>query len=237
MLLGLGATAAIAVVTLTVGGGALAADQAVMATSTPNVFVPASVTVNQGEKVTWRKDDEGSHNVWFADGFEEPTNPSPSPWTVERTFNTPGTFTYVCRAHPTMTGTVTVLAAAPPGGPPEGAPPVNPAPGTPAPNLPLLKVTLKVSDSTPSAGSRVRLFGVVRPARDGRKVQIQKRVRSGRFRTVATTRLRDAGTAKSEFSLRLRASADAVFRARVTGDGERATGVSGTRKLDVRPPR
>jgi plastocyanin len=227
----LGVTAVVLAVTLTGAGGALAADQTVTATS-DNVFLPASVTVTQGEKVTWTNAG-GLHNVSFEDGsFVQPMAPMDSRWTVERPFNSPGTFGYLCVRHAGMTGTVTVLAAAPPGGPP-----VNPAPGTPAPNLPLLKVTLKVSDSTPSAGTRVRLFGVVWPARDGRKVQIQKRARSGKFRTVATTRLRDAGTAKSEFSLRLRASADAVFRARVTGDDERATGVSRARKLDVRPPR
>jgi hypothetical protein len=97
-------------------------------------------------------------------------------------------------------------------------------------------VTLNASDSTPLAGKKVRLFGVVRPARDGRKVQIQKRVRNGRYQTIATTFLRDDGTAKSRFSLRLKVSSDAVLRARVAGDGQRATGVSKTRKLDVHRP-
>ena len=100
-----------------------------------------------------------------------------------------------------------------------------------------MKVTLKVGDATPVAGTRVRLFGVVRPARDGRKVQIQKRLRTGRYGNVATARLHDAGAAKSEFSLRLRVSGDAVFRARVVGDDARATGVSGTKKVDVHPRR
>jgi hypothetical protein len=95
-------------------------------------------------------------------------------------------------------------------------------------------VTLKVSDATPLAGARVRLFGDVRPARDGKRVQIQRRGRGGRFKTIATARLRDAGAAKSTFSLRLELGADAVLRARMAGDDERATGVSGTRALDVR---
>jgi hypothetical protein len=92
-----------------------------------------------------------------------------------------------------------------------------------------------VSDATPAAGRRVRLFGVVRPARDGRKVQIQKRGRGGRYRTVATARLRDAGAAKSVFSLRLAVARDAVLRARVAGDDRRATGLSKARKVDVHP--
>jgi hypothetical protein len=174
-----------------------------------------------------------------------PANPSTSSWTVNRTFNSVGTFRYYCEAHADvgMEGIVRVVAVpggSPPGGsPPGGGPPGGnpPGGGGPGPSLPLLKVSLKVSDATPLAGKRVRLFGVVRPARDGRKVQIQKRGRDGEFKTIATTRLKDAGAAKSEFSLRLRVAADAVLRARVAGDDERATGLSKTKKVDVHSPR
>ncbi|MBA3264450.1 MAG: hypothetical protein H0T69_18685 [Thermoleophilaceae bacterium] len=225
-----------------------------MALQSPNRFQPATVTIDQGEKVTWTNGG-GVHNVQFEDGFEEPMVPSASSWTVERTFTTPGSFNYLCRQHgSSMSGTVNVLPAGgpapppadspPPGGnPPEGSPPGGDPPaggdptGAPAPSLPLFKVTLKVSDATPLAGKRLRLFGVVQPARDGRKVQIQKRARNGRFLTIATARLRDAGAAKSAFSVRLRASGDAVFRARVAGDDERGTGLSKTRKVDVHRPR
>jgi hypothetical protein len=82
----------------------------------------------------------------------------------------------------------------------------------------------------------VRVSGVVRPARDGRKVQIQKRLRNGSFKTIAVTRLRDAGASKSTYSLRLRLSADTVLRARVAGDDKAATGLSRGRKLDVHSP-
>jgi len=250
----LGFIAVVLAVVVTVAGGARAANQTVTALSGPNRFSPATVTVNQGEMVTWNNG-SGTHNVQFNDGsYEMPANPSSSGWTVSRTFNTPGTFTYICRQHGTsMSGTVIVLSAAPPPGPPPPGPPVpappggnppggNPPPGSPPPTvgdpapLPLLSVTLKVSDATPLAGKRVRVFGVVRPARDGRKVQIQKRLRNGSFKTVATTRLRDAGAAKSIYSLRLRLSADTVLRARVAGDDEAATGLSHGRKLDVHSP-
>jgi hypothetical protein len=79
----------------------------------------------------------------------------------------------------------------------------------------------------------VRLFGVVKPARDGRKLQIQKRLRNGKFKTIATTRLHAASGDKSTYRLKLRLAKDAVLRARVAGDDERATGVSRGRKLDV----
>ena len=231
--------------------GAGAENQTVMALSGPNRFSATSVTINQGETVTW-KNGGGNHNVQFNDGtYEMPANPSTSSWTVSRTFNTPGTFTYVCRQHaPGMAGSVIVLPANPPpgGGPPEQGPGgggnTDPGSGGPAPGgqgpgdkaAAPLKVTLGVSDATPLAGKRVRVFGVVRPARDGRKVQIQKRLRNGKFKTIATTRLKDAGAAKSIYSLRLRVSADTVLRARVAGDDERASGLSHGRKLDVHPP-
>jgi plastocyanin len=237
--------------------GAGAENQTVMALSGPNRFSASTVTINQGETVTWQNGG-GNHNVQFNDGtYQMPPNPSTSSWTVSRTFNTPGTFTYVCRQHaPGMAGTVTVLPVSPPPGgnpPPGGGPPVqgpggggttNPPSGGPAPGgqppgeeagAPL-KVTLAVSDASPLAGKRVRVFGVVRPARDGQKVQIQKRLRNGKFKAIATTRLQAASGDKSTYSLRLRLSADTVLRARVAGDDDRATGLSKGRKLDVHQP-
>ena len=98
-------------------------------------------------------------------------------------------------------------------------------------------MTLKVSDRTPLAGTRFQLSGVVRPARDGRKVQIQRRGRRGSYKTIATARLKDGGAAKSVFSLRLKLRGDAVLRARVAGDDERAAGVSKTKSIDVLRPR
>lgn len=236
-------TAAVLAVTVTAGSGALAANHNVIANS-DDEFVSSAVTVTQGDTVTWTNSG-GNHNVHF-DGMPA-ENPVGGPgWTVTRTFNTVGSFHYVCDQHaPGMQGTITVVASSAP--PPVGQPPPGqqppggggpPAGPGPAPSVPLLRITLKVSDATPTAGAKVRLSGVVRPARDGRRVQIQKRLRSGKYVTVAGARLRDSGTAKSQFSLRLRVSADAVLRARVAGDDERGTGLSATKKLDVhRRPR
>jgi hypothetical protein len=198
--------------------------------------------------VTWTNGG-GTHNVQFTSGpaYEQPTDPSSSSWTVSRTFDTVGTFTYICRQHGSaMSGTVHVVAA-PANPPPGGGPPAQepggggspdpgsggPAPGGQSPDETggaALKVTLKASDATPLAGRAVRLFGVVKPARDGRKLQIQKRLGNGKFKTIATTRLHAARGDKSTYSLKLRLAKDAVVRARVAGD---AGGVSGGRKLDV----
>lgn len=90
---------------------ALGASQSVTATS--NVFTPETVTINQGETVTW-SNGGGTHNVHFEDGsFDQPAAPSGSAWTVSRTFNQAGTFTYYCEQHRSlgMVGTVVVNAA------------------------------------------------------------------------------------------------------------------------------
>jgi plastocyanin len=227
--------------------GAGAENQTVMALQGPNRFAPDDVSINQHETVTW-KNGAGTHNVQFTDGsYEQPSDPSNSSWTVSRTFETPGTFTYICREHGSaMSGTVHVVAA--PGTPPPGGGPPpqepgggggpepgsgGPAPGGQPPGETggaALKVTLKVSDATPLAGRAVRLFGGVRPARDGGKLQIQRRLRNRRFKTIATTRLHAARGDRSTYSLKLRIAKDTVLRARVAGD---AGGVSGGRKLDV----
>jgi plastocyanin len=242
--------ALLSVATVLLGTGvARAADHAVTASGTD--FSPPTLSITQGDRVIWTNGG-GSHNVMFNTGpaFDMPANPSSS-WggTITRTFDTVGTFSYLCEAHAGlgMTGTITVSASGtppppppppgtpPPGGqppPPGGDPtPPDPIPGGPA--LPLLKVTLKVSDATPLFGTRIRLSGEVRPARDGRTVKIQRRGRGGAYRTIATARLRDAGAAKSRFSLRLKLNADAVLRARVAGDDQYAAGVSKTKSIDA----
>ncbi len=89
-----------------------AADQSVSANSS-NRFAPADVTITQGDTVTWNNTG-GTHNVTFDDGsFDMPPDAVDSRWTVQRTFNTPGTFSYVCERHAGigMVGTVTVLAS------------------------------------------------------------------------------------------------------------------------------
>ena len=100
------------------GSGAVAADYPVSATNS-DTFLPSTVTIVQGDTVTWTNEG-GSHNVKFDDGsFTEPSSPQVPPWTVSRTFTTPGTFGYYCEAHGApggmgMSGTVVVQA--PPGG-------------------------------------------------------------------------------------------------------------------------
>jgi plastocyanin len=109
---------------------AFGANQTVIAKSSSNVFDPASVTITQGETVTWNNDGGNVHNVHFDDGlFEMPMDPDPTMWSVFRTFMQPGTYTYYCEAHQSvgMTGTV-VVNPPPPGGGGGGTPGTSPTP-------------------------------------------------------------------------------------------------------------
>ena len=110
----------------------------------------------------------------------------------------------------------------------------SPPVGSPA-KLVLVRmlVGIRVSDSTPRRGSLVRFFGSVLPAHDGRRVTIQRRSRTGRFVTVVRTRLRDAGTARSTYSRRVRLYRDGVYRVKVTGDGDHINGLSRLKNIDV----
>jgi plastocyanin len=242
------ALVALAVTAAPAGGGEavsarLRTDASVQASD--NFFTPSTVTINQGETVTWTNAGTNPHNVHFQDGFDQPQDPDSSGWTVMRKFDAAGSFQYVCEQHPGMTGTVTVNAAAPPPGgypppPPGGTPPPpggDTQPGTPAPGAPgagkaATTVALQVSDTTPTRGARVRFFGTVKPEQDGRFVQLQRRAR-GSFRTVLRIKLTDAGSARSKFSKRLRVLGDAVFRARLPADSGHELGTSRARRLDV----
>lgn len=101
--------AAIAVtLVLTLPWVALAASQSV--TIQDFSFTPASVTVNVGDSVTWRNTGGDPHTATSnTTGFDTGTlNPGTSKTIV---FGTAGTFDYHCAIHPSMRGTVTVLAA------------------------------------------------------------------------------------------------------------------------------
>ena len=75
-------------------------------------FNPANITVKKGTTVTWTNNDAAEHNVEFD---EEPaTGDKEGPLlskgeTYSFTFDTVGTFGYICSPHPYMKGTVTVV--------------------------------------------------------------------------------------------------------------------------------
>ena len=109
-------------------------------------------------------------------------------------------------------------------------------PVTSAPRLVLVRtrVGLIVSDRTPRTGSLVRFRGTVRPAHDGATAAIQRRSGTGRWVTVARTRLTDAGTDVSRYSRRIRVRRDGTYRVKVVGDADHVNGFSRVVALDAR---
>ena len=99
------------------------------------------------------------------------------------------------------------------------------------------KVTLRVSDATPSRGQRVRFRGVVTPGHDGKTASLQRR-RAGTWRTVKTTTLVAHtalnGSTRSKYSMRARVRRTGTYRVVVTvADADHVDGVSRKRRLTV----
>jgi len=69
-------------------------------------FNPKALTVSKGTTVSWTNGDTTAHTVTFDNGPDCGQVNAGQSTTI--TFNTSGTFTYHCKIHPTMTGTVTV---------------------------------------------------------------------------------------------------------------------------------
>jgi plastocyanin len=69
-------------------------------------FGPASLDVTPGTSVTWTNDGVVPHTVTFEDGPDSGTLDGGA--TFDHTFDAAGQFSYICRFHPTMRGTITV---------------------------------------------------------------------------------------------------------------------------------
>ena len=70
-----------------------------------NAFKPKSISVSVGDTVTWDFKGGAQHNV-VGKGFKSKTLGKGK--TYEYTFNTAGSYDYVCTLHSGMTGTVEV---------------------------------------------------------------------------------------------------------------------------------
>ena len=73
-------------------------------------FTPATVTVVEGDTVTWTNDGPTGHSATASNG-EFDTGIFPAGESRSETFDTPGTYAYICTPHPNMEGTVVVEAA------------------------------------------------------------------------------------------------------------------------------
>ena len=78
-------------------------------------FAPASVTVNVGDTVTWRNTGDEAHTATAKNGGFDTGNVNPGS-TGSATFRSAGTFSYFCKPHPFMTGTVRVVGTGGGGG-------------------------------------------------------------------------------------------------------------------------
>ena len=99
-------------------GGSLPTDEedldSIPMASTPHTividnmeFIDGKISIAKGDSITWLNNDSISHTVDI-----ETIGTSGTISTGEvfnYTFNTPGTYNYVCGPHPSMTGTITVL--------------------------------------------------------------------------------------------------------------------------------
>lgn len=95
------------------------------------------------------------------------------------------------------------------------------------------RVTLRLGEVTPSAGSVVEFSGTVAPDHDGQLIYLQRRLESGRWRTVGTTALMDAGTELSEFTQKIRVNSDGVYRARFIHPSDHAPGTSPRKAVEA----
>jgi amicyanin len=77
-------------------------------------FAPASITVNEGDTITWTNQDTAPHTVTTTSGPQSLNSPYLSKgqsWSY--TFSAPGTYQYYCTVHPDMRARIVVRAPAP----------------------------------------------------------------------------------------------------------------------------
>ena len=73
-------------------------------------FSPASVSIVAGGTVAWTNSSDREHTVTFSEALPSSEVLAPG-GSFTQTFDSPGTFGYLCAIHPEMTGTVTVTGS------------------------------------------------------------------------------------------------------------------------------
>jgi plastocyanin len=73
-------------------------------------FSPGTITIDQGDTVTWVNDGPTPHSATASDGSFD-TGVFPAGQSRSHTFAQAGTFAYICTPHPNMRGTVVVRAS------------------------------------------------------------------------------------------------------------------------------
>jgi LPXTG-motif cell wall-anchored protein len=78
-------------------------------------FQPGSVSIDQGDTVTWTNNGPTAHSATAPDGSFD-TGIFPAGQSRSHTFDQAGTFSYICTPHPNMHGTIVVRASQSGGG-------------------------------------------------------------------------------------------------------------------------
>jgi plastocyanin len=73
-------------------------------------YDPDPVTIEEGGKVIWKNEDSVAHTATAEDGSFDTGTIDPGKIKSE-TFKEAGTYEYICSIHPTMHGTIEVVAA------------------------------------------------------------------------------------------------------------------------------
>ena len=82
----------------------------VVATIRNLAFTPARIEVEVGTTIEWRNEDQVDHTVTAIQGAWDSGIIAPGT-TWQRTFDTPGTFEFICTPHPFMKGVIVVRPA------------------------------------------------------------------------------------------------------------------------------
>jgi plastocyanin len=88
------------------GGGAPAAGAGAV-TIKDFAFDPGDLTVAKGTTVTWKNDDSATHRIKSGDGSFDSKDLKNGD-SFDHTFDTAGSFDYICGIHPSMKGKITV---------------------------------------------------------------------------------------------------------------------------------
>jgi plastocyanin len=93
--------------TTAASGGAAPAAGAGAVTIKDFAFDPGDLTVAKGTSVTWKNDDSATHRIKSGDGSFDSKDLKNGD-SFDHTFDTAGTFDYICGIHPSMKGKITV---------------------------------------------------------------------------------------------------------------------------------
>ena len=73
-------------------------------------FAPREVEVDVGQEVVWTNDDEFAHTAQADDDGFDTGNVEAGATSEPVSFDEPGTYSYFCGIHNSMTGTITVVS-------------------------------------------------------------------------------------------------------------------------------